>query len=516
MPDSRTLLHRHSLLLAVIEQTKKLAIEYKTDVQHRIGCWAALSRASLSDWNTWKEAFEQALTANNLADLKPLFRTSPCEWPLFRDRNDVIIPLAFCELVQSFIAGNSELDHFQEVLNWPNHTDYEADQNCIRQRILTFAQLNSFPLAKSYADRLISKLSSLDYSESEALAEFQRELRSFKLESLDEWWLALEDWKRGVVITDVTSAVVYEIPNTFWPDWHEWQSDPSQTADVSNVSQENSNASEQDHVAVEGSLPTNPMTPVDCLLNHILELIDPPRCNQYATLEEYESAGPPYYALINQVLDWASSLNREELAKLNDMLFELGKKALKLRYSGSVLPSPFDQKLTRQEVYSLIARVKGFMHGLSIQPPQTSSHGVAPGVGTELTDSTNNKNKKASVAPGDAKANFVLKPVEDEKNPLGLVLSVYANGVCDDRIRQVQDTLASEKTANEKLEAIDKLMPIPPTASARTLGAMLGVSSTAVKKERWWLTNRKGKKLQARAERLERLRERSQRADTGR
>jgi hypothetical protein len=80
-------------------------------------------------------------------------------------------------------------------------------------------------------------------------------------------------------------------------------------------------------------------------------------------------------------------------------------------------------------------------------------------------------------------------------SPLSRLLSVYTDGLSDDRIRQAGKVLEDTKmSTNEKLAEIDRLMPFPPTASASQLGQFLGVSKTAVLKTAWWVQNRKGER----------------------
>ncbi|MBM4097974.1 MAG: hypothetical protein FJ261_14550 [Planctomycetes bacterium] len=80
-----------------------------------------------------------------------------------------------------------------------------------------------------------------------------------------------------------------------------------------------------------------------------------------------------------------------------------------------------------------------------------------------------------------------------EKEPSLKLLSVYSNGMSDERMKQAAQVLSDEKlTANEKLTKIDGLMPFPPTASAEQLGEILGVSKQAVMKTVWWRKNRRG------------------------
>jgi hypothetical protein len=86
-------------------------------------------------------------------------------------------------------------------------------------------------------------------------------------------------------------------------------------------------------------------------------------------------------------------------------------------------------------------------------------------------------------------------PETPTDDPTIALLSVYSNGVSDDRIRQASQVLTDDTlTANEKLTKIDALMRIPPTASAERLGQLLGTSKQAVLKTDWWDKNRSGEK----------------------
>ncbi len=80
-------------------------------------------------------------------------------------------------------------------------------------------------------------------------------------------------------------------------------------------------------------------------------------------------------------------------------------------------------------------------------------------------------------------------------SPVVALLSMFTNGVSDDRIKQAAQLLINDKlTANEKLTKIDTLIPFPATASAEQLGEMLGVTKQAILKTDWWKQNRKGEK----------------------
>jgi len=47
-------------------------------------------------------------------------------------------------------------------------------------------------------------------------------------------------------------------------------------------------------------------------------------------------------------------------------------------------------------------------------------------------------------------------------------------------------------TADQKLKKMDLLIRIPLSASARTLGAAIGVTHSAIQKTDWWRKNRRG------------------------
>ncbi|MBL9163113.1 MAG: hypothetical protein JNL18_10290 [Planctomycetaceae bacterium] len=89
------------------------------------------------------------------------------------------------------------------------------------------------------------------------------------------------------------------------------------------------------------------------------------------------------------------------------------------------------------------------------------------------------------------------------------LLGVFTGGISDDRLHKAAEVLQNDRlSAHEKLTAIHKSMPFPPTASAEQLRKLLGVSASAIKKTRWWNENRKGKRDEAVNERKERMSER--------
>ncbi len=77
--------------------------------------------------------------------------------------------------------------------------------------------------------------------------------------------------------------------------------------------------------------------------------------------------------------------------------------------------------------------------------------------------------------------------------PKQKLIAVLTEGVADERINKAARVLAnSHLSANDKLERIDSLTPLPPTSSSAELGAMLGITKQAIQKTDWWQNNRAG------------------------
>lgn len=88
-----------------------------------------------------------------------------------------------------------------------------------------------------------------------------------------------------------------------------------------------------------------------------------------------------------------------------------------------------------------------------------------------------------------------VPPVTGQSEPVAALLRLFTNGVADDRIQQAAQIVASTQlSVGEKLEAIHRLLPIPPTASAQDIASALGVSKQAILKTEWWIQNRKSEK----------------------
>jgi hypothetical protein len=91
---------------------------------------------------------------------------------------------------------------------------------------------------------------------------------------------------------------------------------------------------------------------------------------------------------------------------------------------------------------------------------------------------------------------------------LRAAVSIYSGGVSDERFKRVAEVLEAEGSASEKLCRIDRLLALPPTASAAALGRLLGVTAAAVKKTRWWREHRAGECRRRVAQRASRLMDR--------
>ena len=101
--------------------------------------------------------------------------------------------------------------------------------------------------------------------------------------------------------------------------------------------------------------------------------------------------------------------------------------------------------------------------------------------------------------------------IDKEKNNLiKEFLSIFTDGVSDERLDTVCRIAKSDSSANKKLKDIESLFPIPPTTSAQALGNLLNVSKTAIIKTYWWKRYRKGRNSEKIASREKRLLERGE------
>jgi hypothetical protein len=91
------------------------------------------------------------------------------------------------------------------------------------------------------------------------------------------------------------------------------------------------------------------------------------------------------------------------------------------------------------------------------------------------------------------------------------LLSVFTDGMSDDRIARAAGVLTTPNlTVNDKLTQIDRIIPLPATASADQLGSLLRVTRQAVLKSDWWIQYRKGEKASEVGRRREVHRRRAQ------
>jgi hypothetical protein len=86
-------------------------------------------------------------------------------------------------------------------------------------------------------------------------------------------------------------------------------------------------------------------------------------------------------------------------------------------------------------------------------------------------------------------------------------LCIYAGNIAEERFREIEAIIDSNASVDEKLKAIDRCIPIPPTASARQIAKALGVDHTAVLKTQWWQERRRGLRQERIESRRRRLKE---------
>jgi hypothetical protein len=95
------------------------------------------------------------------------------------------------------------------------------------------------------------------------------------------------------------------------------------------------------------------------------------------------------------------------------------------------------------------------------------------------------------------------------------LLRLFTGKISDERIDRASAVLASHKTVNEKLEEMDRELPIPPTTSSQDLAGVLGVSKTAIMKSAWWQQNRRGSREETIEARREKLMDKGRRLEAG-
>jgi len=116
---------------------------------------------------------------------------------------------------------------------------------------------------------------------------------------------------------------------------------------------------------------------------------------------------------------------------------------------------------------------------------------------------------EAKARPGpaeDASRPAEQAPLSQPDEAAAAVLSLYSKEISDERFRQAIGVLADEQaTVNERLERLDSLIPIPPSASASRIAKALRTSKAAVIQSCWWQKHRKNnddEEFESRRERL--------------
>jgi len=86
------------------------------------------------------------------------------------------------------------------------------------------------------------------------------------------------------------------------------------------------------------------------------------------------------------------------------------------------------------------------------------------------------------------------RPTRQEDHVVSRILSVYARKCSDQRLQAIERILNDPNlTTDGKLWEIDKVLPIPATASSRELADLLGVSQPAILKTDWWNKKRRAR-----------------------
>jgi len=131
--------------------------------------------------------------------------------------------------------------------------------------------------------------------------------------------------------------------------------------------------------------------------------------------------------------------------------------------------------------------------------PANKSENASPEATCELPPVTESRPKKES---------RTQRPTRQVDHVVSRILSVYARKCSDQRFQEIVRILNNPNlTIDGKLWEIDKVLPIPVTASSQVLANLLGVSKAAIVKTDWWQKNRRRQKERDCAAREERLEE---------
>jgi hypothetical protein len=131
--------------------------------------------------------------------------------------------------------------------------------------------------------------------------------------------------------------------------------------------------------------------------------------------------------------------------------------------------------------------------------PANKSENASPEATCELPPVTESGPKKES---------HTQRPTRQVDHVVSRILSVYTRKCSDQRLQEIVRILNNPNlTIDGKLWEIDKVLPIPATASSQVLADLLGVSKPAILKTDWWQKNRGRQKERDCAAREERLKE---------
>jgi hypothetical protein len=220
MSDAKALAERRKHVRAAIEAAKVLTVEYKAEVERRIGAWAKLSCTYLCDWQAWKAAYEEATSLNDPQDFADHFDIEITNWGVFAGlgARTPIIPLAFCELVRSTVRGDTDFDRFRDILENNDRQELLSNSEKLAHHISKFAFKNAVALARTYADKFVPNLEALGYTNRAGLKNFYHDVLDQNLAGSEDWWQSLLDWKIGA--KEYGRGEFCEIPAAFWPtDW---------------------------------------------------------------------------------------------------------------------------------------------------------------------------------------------------------------------------------------------------------------------------------------------------------
>jgi hypothetical protein len=210
--DSRSRLARRSAICEAIELAKDISKTYKAQADESFSPWYSLARTPLADWNSWEQAYFRAIESTNLSYLNVMFETPPGEWEAFKGRDDLLIPLAFCELLESSVHGSTNTEDFRNSITLVNSKCPEIDARRVSQWVLKIPQFIKPRIVKHFGDIFASRLKCMKHLEDSSVGSFQKDVVSLSLEDCSaDWWKAISDWEG-----------IPEFATAFMPAINEW------------------------------------------------------------------------------------------------------------------------------------------------------------------------------------------------------------------------------------------------------------------------------------------------------